>query len=142
MLNTANQAATWLLRDGPGLPEHLQGIDWEHWHEDWVVPGVAPESAPLVNEAFQHVLDFLRSKTKAELHSWSLETKALVAKISNAKDLIEDPQLAARGYWREVGGHTVPGPFVRFSRTPVGSVDPAPALDEGAALLDPARTPR
>jgi crotonobetainyl-CoA:carnitine CoA-transferase CaiB-like acyl-CoA transferase len=141
VLNTANQAVAWLLRDGPGLPEHLQGIDWEHWHEDWVEPGVAPESAPLVNEALQHVLAFLRSKTKAELHPWSLEAKALVAKISNAKDLIEDPQLEARGYWQQVGGRTVPGPFARFSRTPVGSVEPAPALDEGAVLLAARRVP-
>ena len=35
MLNTANQAVAWMLRDGPELPEHLRGIDWEHWHEDW-----------------------------------------------------------------------------------------------------------
>ncbi|MCY4615581.1 MAG: CoA transferase [Chloroflexi bacterium] len=141
MLNTTSQAVAWLLEDGPGLPEHLHGIDWEHWHEDWVEPGVAPESAPLVNEALQHVLAFLRSRTKAELHPWSLATKALVAKIANAKDLIEDPQLEARGYWRQVGGHTVPGPFARFVRTPVGSFEPAPALSEGAALLDAPRTP-
>ena len=141
MLNTVNQAVAWMLRDGPELPEHLRGIDWEHWHEDWVEPGIAPESAPLVNEALQHVLAFLRSRTKAELHPWSLETKALVAKISTARDLLDDPQLEARDYWQEVGEHTVPGPFVRLSRTPIGSVEPAPALGEGAALLDAPRAP-
>ena len=141
MMNTVNQAVAWMLRDGPGFPEHLRGIDWEHWHEDWVEPGVAPESAPLVNEALQHVLDFLRSRTKAELHPWSLESKALLAKISTARDLLEDPQLEARDYWQQVGGHTVPGPFVRLSRTPIGSVEPAPTLDDGAALLDAPRAP-
>ena len=140
-LNTVNFAVEWMLREGFEFPEHLRGIDWEHWHEDWEVPGVEPESAPLMNEAFQHLLAFLQSKTKAELHPWSLETKALVAKISNAKDLLEDPQLEAREYWRQVGGHTVPGPFARFSRTPIGSAEPPPGLDEGAALLDAERTP-
>ena len=111
MMTTVNAAVAWMLRDGPELPEHLRGIDWEHWHEAWVEPGVAPESAPLVNEALQHVLAFLRSRTKAELHPWSLETKALVAKIATARDLLEDPQLEARGYWQQVGGHTVPGPL-------------------------------
>ena len=141
MTNTVNQAVAWMLRDGPELPEHLRGIDWEHWHEDWAEPGVAPESAPLVNEALQHVLAFLRSRTKAELHPWSLESKALVAKIATARDLLEDPQLEARDYWQQVGRHTVPGPFVRLSRTPIGSVEPAPALDEGAPLLAAPRTP-
>ena len=141
MVNTVNQAVAWMLRDGPGFPEHLRGIDWQHWHEDWAEPGVAPESAPLVNEALQHVLAFLRSRTKAELHPWSLESKALVAKIATAKDLLEDPQLEARDYWQQVGGHTVPGPFVRLSRTPIGSVEPAPTLDEGAPLLDAPRAP-
>ena len=141
MMTTVNAAVAWMLRDGPELPQHLRGIDWEHWHEAWVEPGVAPESAPLVNEALQHVLAFLRSKTKAELHPWSLETKALVAKIATARDLLEDPQLEARGYWQQVGGHTVPGPFVRLSRTPIGSIEPAPELGEGGALLDAPRAP-
>ncbi len=140
-LNTVNYAVAWMQQEGYEWPGHLKDIDWEHWHEGWAVPGVEPDSAPLMNEAFQHVLAFLQSKTKAELHPWSIETKALVAKISNAQDLIEDPQLEAREYWRQVGGHTVPGPFARFSRTPIGSVEPPPALNEGAALLDDLRAP-
>ena len=139
-LTTINATVAWMLREGPELPEHLQSIDWERWHEDFSEPGVAPESAPLINEALQHALDFLRSKTKRELHQWSLESKALVAKIATTKDLIEDPQLEARGFWQHVGGHTVPGPFARFSRTPIGARRPAPALDEGAELLGTARS--
>ena len=140
-LNTANNAVAWMLREGFEWPEHLKDIDWEHWHEDWSTPDVEPASAPLVNEALQHVVAFLRTKTKAELHPWSLETKSLVAKISNARDLLEDPQLEAREYWRQVGGHTVPGPFARFSRTPIGSLEAPPLLNEGAALLDAPRAP-
>ncbi|MYE32469.1 MAG: CoA transferase [Chloroflexi bacterium] len=141
MLTTVNAAVAWMLRDGPGLPEHLQGIDWAHWHEDFVEAGVEPESAGVINEALQHVLAFLRSKTKHELHEWSLASKALVAKIVTTKDLIEDPQLEAREFWQRVGQHTVPGPFARFSRTPIGALQPAPALDEGSVLLGSPRTP-
>ena len=135
MLTTTNAAVAWMLRDGPGLPEHLQGIDWARWHEDFLGVRTEPESAQVINEALQYVLDFLRSKTKRELHEWSLESKALLAEIATTKDLVEDPQLEAREFWQQVGEHTVPGPFARLSRTPIGARQPAPALDEGAALL-------
>ena len=140
-LTTVNAAVAWMQREGVELPEHLRGIDWEHWHEDFADPAVTTEAAPLMNEAISHAVAFLRSKTKRELLDWALESSALVAPIATAKDLLADPQLAARDYWRTVGGHTVPGPFAKWSRTPVGASRPAPALDEGAALVAEPREP-
>jgi crotonobetainyl-CoA:carnitine CoA-transferase CaiB-like acyl-CoA transferase len=134
-LLTINAAVEWMQREGVEFPEHLRSIDWAHWHEDFADPAVTPECAPLVNEAISHVLAFLRSKPKRELLDWALESAALVAPIATVKDVLADPQLAARDFFRTVGGRTVPGPFSRWSRSPIGASRPAPALDEGAALV-------
>ncbi|HNJ09196.1 MAG TPA: CoA transferase, partial [Plasticicumulans sp.] len=75
------------------------------------------------------------SRTKLELQAFGNEQGVLVAPIYSISDLLKDPQLEARSFWEDVGGRTHPGPFARFSKTPVQYRRPAPALR--AARLHP-----
>ena len=94
-----------------------------------------------VASALETLLAFLREQRRSELLEVAIEAKLLLAPILTIADLRADPQLAARDYWTRVGERDHPGPFARFSLTPVRLASPAPKLGEGQALLDAPRTP-
>lgn len=71
------------------------------------------------------VENFTKTKTKAELLRGALERTLLIAPISTIDEVVNSPQLNARQYWRELEHpelgqkFTYPGPFVKFSETPI-----------------------
>ena len=68
---------------------------------------------------------FTRSLTKAELLKLALERALLIAPVATVEEVVKSPQLAAREYWHaldhpELGvAMCYPGPFARFSETPI-----------------------
>jgi crotonobetainyl-CoA:carnitine CoA-transferase CaiB-like acyl-CoA transferase len=66
-----------------------------------------------------------RTKTKAELLAAALARDLLIAPVATTREVVENVQLAARDYWRDVThrelGRTVryPGPFARLGATPI-----------------------
>ncbi len=84
---------------------------------------------------------FTRSHTKAELYRGTLERRVLIVPLSDAADLANSRQLAAREFWTELEhpelGRRIryPGPFVRLERTPIRYRRRAPRLDEHRAEL-------
>jgi crotonobetainyl-CoA:carnitine CoA-transferase CaiB-like acyl-CoA transferase len=52
------------------------------------------------------------------------------APVNSVADLAADPQLAARGFFRDTGGRRLVGPFARFAGTPGEVRFPAPQLGE------------
>ena len=79
---------------------------------------------------------FTRSKTKAELLQAALERKLLIAPITTIDEVVHTEHFAARGYWRplehpELGQvFQYPGPFARFSATPIAYRRRAPMVGE------------
>ena len=73
-------------------------------------------------------------KTKAELFAAAQERRLLLVPVSTVDDLDQNAHLAAREYWRELdlNGQSVrfPGPFARFSETPIQYGRAAPTLGE------------
>jgi len=71
------------------------------------------------------VANFLRSMTKAESFDLARQHGFLIAPLATTDDLLANPQFIAREYWqtsdeRELGLKlTYPGPFARFSATPI-----------------------
>jgi crotonobetainyl-CoA:carnitine CoA-transferase CaiB-like acyl-CoA transferase len=71
------------------------------------------------------VEEFTRSKTKAELLRAALERKLLIAPITTVEEVVHNDHFEARDYWRplehsELGqAFRYPGPFARFSTTPI-----------------------
>jgi crotonobetainyl-CoA:carnitine CoA-transferase CaiB-like acyl-CoA transferase len=68
---------------------------------------------------------FTRTKTKAELTAGAQQRGCLIAPVNTVADLLESRQLLARDFWvpldhPELGrAVTYPGPFVKFSATPI-----------------------
>jgi crotonobetainyl-CoA:carnitine CoA-transferase CaiB-like acyl-CoA transferase len=83
------------------------------------------------------------SKTVEELLAGAMERRLLIAPVAMIDDVVASPQLAARDYWDDVGGHRFPGPFARCSATPLRPPDAAPRLgaDTEAVRGEPARAP-
>ncbi len=76
------------------------------------------------------------SKTKAELLQAALERRLLLAPMSDIGDVVDSPQFAERGYFRRPTGDgpsaevDYPGPFARFSATPLGPTRRPPRIGE------------
>ncbi len=85
----------------------------------------------------QVVESLTMTKTKAELFEEALKRRLLIVPVSTMADLDSNEHLAVRGYWREVerGGRRLrfPGPFARFSSTPIEYRRAAPLLGEHTA---------
>lgn len=127
----------WIEEDG-FLADDLCGRGWVDWIAE-MRSGELPVSDG--RRAIETVVEWLKTKTKAELMERSLRDKLLIAPCNTAADLLADPQLAARDFWADVGGVLHPGPFVQMSETPMTLEAPAPALGAHQHLLDTLSTP-
>jgi crotonobetainyl-CoA:carnitine CoA-transferase CaiB-like acyl-CoA transferase len=97
--------------------------------KDWIAYGDALLTGQEPVEGYGRlarvVEEFTRSKTKAELLQAALERKLLIAPITTINEVVYGDHLASRGYWRplehsELGqAFRYPGPFARFSATPI-----------------------
>jgi crotonobetainyl-CoA:carnitine CoA-transferase CaiB-like acyl-CoA transferase len=98
--------------------------------KDWIGYGALLASGEEPIQEYERVLalisDFLASRTKADLFKISLERGFLIAPIATVGEVLASPQLKSRGYWQllehpELGrSFPYPGPFARFSETPIG----------------------
>lgn len=119
--------------------------------EDWVAYGAKFLGGHTTVEAHEAVMEaierFTLTKTKAELFAAAFERRLLIVPLSNARDLVESEQLAARDFWRTVeqpGAERpvrLPGPFARFSETPLEVDRPAPALGSWTGAWAPTEPP-
>ena len=86
--------------------------------------------------AEQALEQFLMTKTKWEIWQQILRRRILAAPVATVADIAADPQLAARQYFVEVSvphlnrQFSMPGPFAKLSRTPVGPAGAAPQIGE------------
>ena len=76
------------------------------------------------------VKPYMSTHTAAEIVETAQALRMPFAYVPTAADLLESEHLAARGFFEQVGGYSIPGAPFRMSETPLTS-DPAPAL--GAA---------
>ena len=71
------------------------------------------------------VEEFTKTKTKAELLQGALDRGLVMAPITRIDEVVSSPQLASRQYWTELyhpelgQSFRYPGPFVKFSETPI-----------------------
>ena len=85
------------------------------------------------------VEQFFLNHTKAELYEGALKRKIMLYPVSDIQDLLESPQLKARGFWEEIE-HTelgpegkpvlYPGAFAKASETPWKNRRRAPLIGE------------
>ncbi len=129
----------WAAENG-ALDEDLAQHDWSAM---FPLLGEGRITPPDIARAYEQLVGFLGTRTKAEVQQRALEGKWLIGPAYDAADLLADPQLAARDYWREVAGTIHPGPFAWLSRTPIRYRRPAPRLGEDQHLVSaPPRSPQ
>jgi crotonobetainyl-CoA:carnitine CoA-transferase CaiB-like acyl-CoA transferase len=111
--------------------------------QDWGNFAVRVGSGKLPPDAYdpvEQVLDaFFATKSNAEVMHAAVERKLLIAPVFGIDEIIESEQLAARDFVVPAaggaGGDRVPGPFAKFSATPIRYRRPPPRLDEHAREL-------
>ncbi len=103
------------LMDRDGVAEEVKKVDWAKDMDSSTVPQEE------YDRALEPVRRWLLTKTKAELFDEAIKRSILLVPVSTAKDLAENAQLRARGYWIEVEHPelndkiTYPGAFVKMS---------------------------
>ncbi len=130
--NAFHATMKWAEEEG-ALDPDLCGRGWVNWIEEMKDGRLSAEDGI---RAMHSLLEFIKTKTKTEIHSRSVSHKLFIAPCNNAADLLEDPQLRARDFWVDVDGLEMPGPFAVLSRTPIEYSRPAPELGADQDLLD------
>jgi crotonobetainyl-CoA:carnitine CoA-transferase CaiB-like acyl-CoA transferase len=126
---------------GPGLAGYLawlraEGADLPAFLADLADPGPnpAPGQPPEFGSQVSDVLaGFFASRGKHLLAQQALEHRLMLVPVNTLADIAADPQLAARGYFRDVehdGPAPVPYPstWAHLSRTPLADTPRAPSV--------------
>ena len=94
---------------------------------------ISPEERQRMREV---VLRWMANKTRKEIYEGACQRHIRWLPINSPKDIVEDDQLKARGYFVEVPhpeldtGVVYPGAFAKFSETPLTSWQGAPLIGE------------
>ncbi|MDR7481131.1 MAG: CoA transferase [Armatimonadota bacterium] len=110
----SNEAMVQWMTDAGAAPDWLQRLDWTAFN-------VATSTQAEIDAIEEPIAAFLATRTKAEFAVESLRRGILGYPVADARDIHEDPQLAARAFWQAVDhpelgvAVTYPGPFARFS---------------------------
>ena len=125
---TNKETVKWMDEKGMAT-DWLKAQDWDKFD-----PGTATQEE--FDRIMEPVANFLRGITKAEFMEAAAKRRIIGYPVSTAKDIMDNPQLAAREVWQEVEhpelGTTItyPGPWVKLSRSSCGIRRRAPLIGE------------
>lgn len=118
----------WIAEEGMA-DDWLQNFDWQNFSHY----NTTQETIDRIEE---QTIKFFMTHTKAEMMAGAIKHRIMLYPVSSATDLVESPQLAARGFWTEVEhpelGTTVtyPGKWANASEAPPKISRRAPLLSE------------
>ncbi|MGH7905958.1 MAG: CaiB/BaiF CoA transferase family protein [Candidatus Binataceae bacterium] len=124
----------WMAENGSAADWMLKK-DWASWTPGLISRATAKDHEEIADLENRVETFFLRM-TKREIYARGRELRILLAPVATAADIAADEQLKARGYFVSVRHKavdrtlTLPGPFAKFSQTPLKSPRPAPQLGE------------
>ncbi len=116
------QLVAWMDEYGKA-PMLLKEIDWDRFE----VTTITQEQVDRIEAP---IGDFFATLTKREFLDGVVKRGMLAYPVSTTADIYQDPQLAARDFWQDVGGPKYPGGFavVNGERLPIRR--PAPSIGE------------
>jgi crotonobetainyl-CoA:carnitine CoA-transferase CaiB-like acyl-CoA transferase len=118
----------WMEEEGVAN-EYLKGIDWDNLD-------LREAGQQAVDKMAEPTARFFMTKTKAELFSGAVKRRLLLYPVSTTEDIVNSPQLAARGFWKQVehpelsASITYPGPFANVIGQPLDIARRAPLIGE------------
>jgi crotonobetainyl-CoA:carnitine CoA-transferase CaiB-like acyl-CoA transferase len=130
---SVNNLIQWMDEEGLGDP-CLTELDWTTF-------GYGMITRELLERVVPPVERFLMSHTKAELFEGAVKRRILLFPVSTTADIVQNTQLQARDYFREMTHPdleipiTYPGPFVQASATSINLRRFAPKLGEHNAAI-------
>lgn len=122
LMHQAGYASDWMLEK-----------DFVTYMGDFMAGKETPEEFEQLQDA---VAGFCADHTKEQIYDLARRHSLLFAPLNTGMDLASDPQLNTRDFWVSVEheqferSFEYPGPFARFSATPIGSTRRAPLLGE------------
>lgn len=109
--------------------DFIKSVDWESLD-------MARATQKEVDRICEPIGKFFLAHTKNELYEEALKRHIQLYPVATARDIVEDVQLKSREFWVEIEHPNLattilyPGPFVRFSHTPLGRQSHAPRVGE------------
>ncbi|MFC1864327.1 CaiB/BaiF CoA transferase family protein [Chloroflexota bacterium] len=103
---------------------------------DWDTFDLATTTQEVLDHLQEPTVRFFMSHTKAELLEGALKHRAILFPMATAEDILENVQLAARGFWTEIEhpelgtNITYPGAFAQSSERPPRISCRAPLIGE------------
>lgn len=112
----ANQALSdWI--DACGLRNPLRGVDWLQYNRSTLEPAIRADWEAAIEA-------FFRTRTKSEIAVEGRRRGINAAPVQEPADVLADPHLAARGFWRQQAGVRIPCRFVRLEEGTSASAAP------------------
>ncbi len=118
----------WLAEEGLA-PDGLLKKDWRRFN-------IAESTQAEIDELERPTAELFLRYTKAEFLGQAHRREMLGYPVADARDILGDPHLQARGFWQMIACPTLsqtlrfPGGFARFSEAPAGPRRAAPRLGE------------
>ena len=122
--HTNRELVSW-MQERALAPEWLTGIDWSGFE-------VTTLTQEEVDRLEAPIEAFLATLTKREFMEGAIRRGMLGYPVSTVKDIAEDPQLTARGFWQDLedpgagSGLRYPGGFAVVNGTRLAQRRPAP----------------
>ncbi|HKV53405.1 MAG TPA: CoA transferase [Candidatus Binataceae bacterium] len=110
------------LHDQNACDQQMRETDWISYGEGLLTGRIPMEDYERKKAV---IAEFLSQRTKAELFEAARAHNLLIAPVSTMDDVLQNPQFAAREYWRQLThpetgvAMSYPGPFARFGATPI-----------------------
>jgi crotonobetainyl-CoA:carnitine CoA-transferase CaiB-like acyl-CoA transferase len=130
---TCRQLVKWMDEEGMAN-EFLLTYCWERFD-------MATATQELIDKISQPIAEFFKTRTKKEALDAAMSRSISICPLMGMKDLIADPNLAARGFWTQMGfpgtNDSVPYPkqFARSSENDLTTRFPAPQIGEHNAEI-------
>jgi crotonobetainyl-CoA:carnitine CoA-transferase CaiB-like acyl-CoA transferase len=123
----ANQGLSdWM--DACGADNPLRNVDWTTYNRSTL--------DPVTREHWEAAIAaFFRTRTRAEINDEGRRRGINATVVAAPADVLADPHLEARGFWRTTPAGREPGRFLRVQRAP------QPSLPPGERVFDAARGP-
>ena len=125
---TNQEMTKWMDEKGVAT-DWLRAQEWEKFDP-------APATQEDFNQIMEPVARFVQGLTKREFLDEAVKRRIMGYPVSTAKDIMENPQLAAREVWQEIEHPelndtiTYPGPWVKLSKSSLGIRRRAPLIGE------------